>query len=278
MILGTGYAIVVRHQNVGRLDVAMDDAFLVCVLDGLADLNEKFQARRGAEVVFVAVIGDFDAAHQFHDEIRAAGFRRARVQHLGNVRMVHQGQRLPLRLEPGDDTLGVHAQLDDLERHPAANRFLLLGHINHAAAAFADLLQQVCSGQCGRRVSQRGFPENEWCRLNQAFPPRRKWAAPRMTVYQRSCRRHREPGAKLRLAGARRHRPHRLGPDMRRVDRRAIPTLRQIPQLRGWAVRSSQFDHLPFNTRNRSQKGEEFGGFELRSKVMTYADAVFENG
>ena len=38
--------------------------------------------------------------------------------------------------------LGVHAQLDDLERHPPANRFLLLGHINHAAAAFADLLEQ----------------------------------------------------------------------------------------------------------------------------------------
>ena len=70
------------------------------------------------------------------------GLRRARVQDLGNVRMVHQRQRLPLRLEPGNDALGVHAQLDDLERDPAANRLLLLGHINHAAAAFADLLQQ----------------------------------------------------------------------------------------------------------------------------------------
>jgi hypothetical protein len=34
--------------------------------------------------------------------------------------------------------LGVHAQLDDLERDAAAHRFLLLGHIDHAAAAFAD--------------------------------------------------------------------------------------------------------------------------------------------
>ena len=56
--------------------------------------------------------------------------------------MIHQGQRLPLGFEAGDDLLGVHAQLDDLERDPAANRFLLLGHINHAAAAFADLLEQ----------------------------------------------------------------------------------------------------------------------------------------
>ena len=57
--------------------------------------------------------------------------------------MVHQRQRLPLGLEPGDDLLGVHAQLDDLERHPAAHRLLLLGHVDHAAAALADLLQQL---------------------------------------------------------------------------------------------------------------------------------------
>ena len=39
--------------------------------------------------------------------------------------------------------LRVHAELDDLERHAAAHRLLLLGHVNHAAAAFADLLQQL---------------------------------------------------------------------------------------------------------------------------------------
>ena len=51
-------------------------------------------------------------------------------------------QRLALGFKAGDDLLGVHAQLDDLERHAAAHRFLLLGHVNHAAAAFADFLEQ----------------------------------------------------------------------------------------------------------------------------------------
>ena len=106
----------------------------------------------GGEVVLVAVVGDLDAPHQFHDEVGPARFGGAGVEHLGDVGMVHQGQRLPLGLEAGDDLLGVHAQLDDLERHPAADRFLLLGHIDHAAAAFADLLAAACSGQCGRRV------------------------------------------------------------------------------------------------------------------------------
>ncbi len=57
--------------------------------------------------------------------------------------MVHQRQRLPLGFEAGHDLLGVHAQLDDLERHAAAHRLLLLRHVNDAAAAFADLLEQL---------------------------------------------------------------------------------------------------------------------------------------
>ena len=38
---------------------------------------------------------------------------------------------------------GVHAQLDDLERDATADRLFLFGHVNRAAAAFADFLQQL---------------------------------------------------------------------------------------------------------------------------------------
>ena len=57
--------------------------------------------------------------------------------------MIHQRERLPLDLETGDDALGVHAQLDDLERHAAADRFQLLGQVHDPAPALADLLQQL---------------------------------------------------------------------------------------------------------------------------------------
>ena len=49
---------------------------------------------------------------------------RAGVEHLGDVRMVHHRQRLPLGLEAGDDLPRVHARLDDLQRDPAADRLL----------------------------------------------------------------------------------------------------------------------------------------------------------
>ena len=57
--------------------------------------------------------------------------------------MIHHRQRLPLRLETRDDLLGVHAQLDDLERDATPHRLGLLGDIDHAAAALAHLLQQL---------------------------------------------------------------------------------------------------------------------------------------
>ena len=80
--------------------------------------------------------------------------------------MVHQRQRLTLGLEAGDDALGVHAQLDDLERDAAADRLLLLGHIDHAAAAFADLLEQLVAADAvaglfgGRDGQGDGWPGN----------------------------------------------------------------------------------------------------------------------
>ncbi len=95
------------------------------------------------EIVLVAVLGDRHAADQFHDEVRTACFGRAGVEDLGDVGMIHHGQRLAFRLEAGDDLFGVHAQLDDLERHAAADGLLLLGHVNGAATAFADFLQQL---------------------------------------------------------------------------------------------------------------------------------------
>ena len=56
--------------------------------------------------------------------------------------MIHERERLPLGFEARDDLPGIHAELDDLEGHAAAHRFFLLGHINHTATAFTNLLKQ----------------------------------------------------------------------------------------------------------------------------------------
>ena len=69
------------------------------VLHGLADQDEEVQPLGDRELVAVAVLGDRDAADQLHHEVGPAGFRRPAVENLGDVRVVHHRQRLPLGLE-----------------------------------------------------------------------------------------------------------------------------------------------------------------------------------
>ena len=71
------------------------------------------------------------------------GLGRARVEHLGDVRVIHQGERLALGLEASQHLPRVHTRLDELERDHAPNRFRLLGHVDRAHAALADLLKQL---------------------------------------------------------------------------------------------------------------------------------------
>ena len=90
----------------------------------------------------IAVVDDREALHQLHHEVGPAALGRAGLEHPGDVSVVHQRQRLPLRLEPGDDIARVHARLDDLQGHLAANGVPLLGDEDQAKASLADLLHE----------------------------------------------------------------------------------------------------------------------------------------
>src|SRR5687768_2047113 len=145
-------AVVERDEDVRGFDVAMDDSFLVRVLDGGADLDEKFQTFARGEFVLVAVFGDARAAHPFHDERRPAIIGGAGIENLRDVWMVHHGERLSLSFEAGDDLAGVHAELYDLESDAAFYRLLLFGHEDYAAAAFAEFLKKLVAGDAHTRV------------------------------------------------------------------------------------------------------------------------------
>ena len=110
--------------------------------------NSSSRSRIGSRCL-VAVLGDRDALDQLHDEVGAAGVGGAGVEDAGDVGVVHQGQGLALGLEAGDDLLRVHARLDDLQGHRAADRLGLLGHVDDAHAPLADLLQQLVGADHG---------------------------------------------------------------------------------------------------------------------------------
>ena len=120
----------------------MDDAFLVRVMHAVADLQEQIETIAGGQPISVAVRRDGLALGVLHDEVGAALWRGARIEHLGNGRMVHHGQRLTLGLEAGDDSGGVHSGLDHLDGHLTADRSGLLGQPDLAHSAFTDALNQ----------------------------------------------------------------------------------------------------------------------------------------
>src|SRR5262249_51499804 len=57
------YAIPSGDEDIGRLEITMDDSFLMRVLNSLTDLYEKFQTLLHGELFPVAVVGDPDAVH-----------------------------------------------------------------------------------------------------------------------------------------------------------------------------------------------------------------------
>ena len=51
MMRGIGFAVHLDHQDIGRLQIAMNDGFLVRVLHTFAGLDEQFQPLRDVELV-----------------------------------------------------------------------------------------------------------------------------------------------------------------------------------------------------------------------------------
>jgi hypothetical protein len=125
-----------RHQDVRRLQIAMDHALLMGVLHAFAQLDEQLESRPERHALSIAERRDRFPAHVFHDEVRPPLRRRPRVEYLGDAWVVHHRQRLPLDLEARDDARRVHAGLEDLDGDLAPHRLRLLGEPDFSHAAF----------------------------------------------------------------------------------------------------------------------------------------------
>ena len=101
--------------------------------------------------------------HVFHHEVRTTLRRNSCVVDTGDVRVVHQRQRLALGLEAGNDLLRVHPGFDDLERHLPADRPPLFRQPHLAHPARADPIQQTIrsdlAGRYRAHASSRGVAQ-----------------------------------------------------------------------------------------------------------------------
>ena len=141
--LGDRAAIDLGDEDVGGLEVAVDDAFLVGVLDAAADLPKEADAVLEGQLVGCAIVGDGRAAQQLHDEEGPTVWGHAGIEHGGDAGMLHGGEHAALLLEAGEDLAGVHAALEELEGDFALDGVRLLGTPDEAEAAFAELFYEA---------------------------------------------------------------------------------------------------------------------------------------
>ncbi len=88
--LGCGFALDGCDQNVGGFEIAMNDPFLVCMVDCLADSTEELQSILERKLVLIAVFGNREPLNPLHDEIRKAIRSFATVEDSGDTGVIHQ--------------------------------------------------------------------------------------------------------------------------------------------------------------------------------------------
>jgi hypothetical protein len=143
------------YQDIGGLQVAVNDGFLMRVLHAVAGLDEELHPLPYLQSLLIAIIRDRQSRHVLHDEVRLSLRRGTGIEDLGNGRMIHDGERLAFGLEALHHRLVVHAGLDQLQRHRPQHRRDLLRqpHLTHAALAqLADEPKSLCKDLAGRQT------------------------------------------------------------------------------------------------------------------------------
>ena len=115
----------------------MDDSLLVRVPDAVTDLQKELKTFFQAELFFFAVAFQRHPRRVFHGEVGVAIGGRAGVEDLGDVDVVHERDRLALRLEAHEELLGGQSAAYELQGDLALDRFGLRRKVDNAHASLA---------------------------------------------------------------------------------------------------------------------------------------------
>ena len=132
---------------------------------------------------------------------------------MGDIRMVQEGQGLAFGLDAGDDRLGIHARLDDLQGDLAFDGVFLLGQVDDAHTPFAEHANELVATDPGagsfRRVSQGRRRADVLVRLRfvqagKQQPLQMLGACPKCKVLCHTTQ-YRQSSARLRAFGKKLH-------------------------------------------------------------------------
>ena len=135
-------------QHVGRLEVAMDDAGVVGVLQSVSDLAQVTPCGKGVERAAVQDVAQRAATNQRHGEV-GHPLGKLEVVDRQDVRMVELGQRLRFGLEPLHEAVVLEELWrQGLQGHLAPER-LLHRAVDHRHAATTKALDDLVAADPG---------------------------------------------------------------------------------------------------------------------------------
>ncbi len=96
--LGQWKAVLPAHEQIRRLEIAVDDAPTVSVIDGTTHLQEENESLPQTQLVIVTVLGDRYSIDVLQDEIRPAILGLIGIEHLGDVRVIQLSREVVVRV------------------------------------------------------------------------------------------------------------------------------------------------------------------------------------
>jgi hypothetical protein len=133
---------VTVHQDVRRLDVAVDHQVLMGVVDGAAHRPEQGQPLPGPQLVRRAEMRDRLPVHVLHHEVGLAGLGRPAVEHRRDVGMLEAREDLSLLAEAPLEGAGVDPAADQLQGDGLAERVVVPhGPVDRAHASVRDRVE-----------------------------------------------------------------------------------------------------------------------------------------
>src|SRR5215470_4767597 len=117
------------------------------ILAAFASVDQKPEAVADFEFFLVAIAGDGNAGHVFHDEVGLTVGSGTGVEDFGDGGVIHDGEGLALGLETAEGRIVVHATAYEFESDIAADGSGLFGEPDLSHAAFAEFLEQAIGAE-----------------------------------------------------------------------------------------------------------------------------------
>jgi hypothetical protein len=133
--LGNWLGILITDEDIGGLEVSVQDAAVVSVLHAATDLHEELESLTQREVVERNVLGNGRSIDQFHGDVGLAVLRSACVEQSRDVAMFHASDGVALVFKAIEELRAVKFTAENFDRGSTADRNFLMGaiHIAHAA-------------------------------------------------------------------------------------------------------------------------------------------------